>query len=150
MILTTGVSGFIHVWISTVRVICCIRNAWFFSFALVTVSRSPLFLSGFGYHRWGRAAMLWFLPGPVTCMAGKETIDLALGQAGTLGSGILRTHASFPQALRQPKRAFWDVPQGATWPAMILRRIHSTILHVGSFLHVTFHAIGNVHRSRRH
>lgn len=150
MILTTGISGFIHVWISTVRVICCIINACFFSFALVIVSRSPLFLSGFGYHRWGRAAVLWFLPASVTYMADKETIDLALGQAGTLSPGILRAQASLPQAPRQPKWAIWGVPWGATWPAVILRRIYSTVLHVGSFLHVVFHANANVHRSRRH
>lgn len=151
MILTAGISSFIHVWISTVRVICCIRNACFFSFASITVSRIPLFLNGFGYHRRGRAAMLWFLPGSVTNRAGKETIDLALRQAGTFSPRILRTQASFPQAPRQPKRALWDVSWDTMWPAVILRRrIYSIALHVGRFLHVVFHATGNVHRSRRH
>lgn len=150
MVLSARISSFIHVWISTVGVICCIRNAWFFSLASVAVSRSSLFLSGFGYHRRGRAGVLWFLPGSVTCRAGKETIDLALGQAGTLSPGILRTQASFAQAPRQPARALWDVLWGTTWPVVILRRIYSTVLHVGSLLQAVFHAIGNVHRSRRH
>ena len=150
MILIAGISGFIHVWISTVRVIRCIRNACIFSFASVTVSRSPLFLSSFGYHRWGRAAMLWVLPATVTCMAGKEPIDLALWQAGTLSPGILRAQASLPQAPRQPKRALWDVPWGASWPAVILRRIGSAVFQVGRLFHVAFHAVGHVHRRRRH
>lgn len=150
MILTAGISGFIHVWISTVRVIWCIRNACIFSFASVTVSRSPLFLRGFGYHRWGRAATLWVLPAAVSCMAGKEPIDLALWQAGTLSPGVLRAQASLPQAPRQPKRALWDVPRGAPWPAVILRRIYSAVLQVGRLFHVVFHAVGHVHRSRRY
>lgn len=150
MILTAGISGFIHIWISMVRVIHCIRNAWGFSFASVTVTRNPLFLSGFAYHRWGRAAMLWFLPGLAHYTAGKETIDLALGQAGTLSSGILRTQASFPQAPRQPQRTLWDVLWGSTWPVVILRQIYGNVLQVGRLLRVVFHAIGNVHRSRWH
>lgn len=150
MILTAGISGFIHVWISTVRVIWCIRNACIFSFASVTISRSPLFLGGFGYHRWGRAATLWVLPASVSCMAGKEPVDLALWQAGTLSPGILRAQAALPQAPRQPKRALWDVPRGAPWPAVVLRRIYSAVLQVGRLFHVVFRAVGHVHRSRRH
>lgn len=149
MILIAGISGFIHVWISTVRVIRCIRNACIFSFASVTVSRSPLFLRSFGYHRWGRAATLWVLPAAVTYMAGKEPIDLALWQAGTLSPGILRAQASLPQAAGQPKRALWDVPRGAPWPAVILR-IFSVVLQVGRLFHVAFHAVGHMHRRGRH
>lgn len=150
MIQTVGISSFIHVWISTVRITGHVRNSRYFNMALVTLYRSPLFLSGFGYQGWGRAAVLWFLPASVTNKAGKETIEVTLGQAGTFSSRILRTQASFPKASSEATGVLWYMPWGAAWPAMTLRRINSTILHTGRFLHVVFHAVGNVHRSRRH
>lgn len=83
-------------------------------------------------------------------MASKEAIDVALGQAGTFGPGVLGAEASFPQAPGEPERTLCDVPEGATWPGLVLCRVHSTVQNVGRFLHVVFHPIGKMHRSRRH
>lgn len=122
LLLTAGVSCFIHVRISSVRILHRLHNSRPFHFGSSTVWWRPSLLTGFQNPRLGVTVFLWILLGSATGTSAKAAGRLALGQAGTLSPGVLGAHTPIPPAPWQGRHAACNGPLVSTGPARLLWR----------------------------
>lgn len=104
LLLTAGISCFIHVRIPSVRIFHRLHYPRPSIFCSSTVRRGSSLLVHFGKPRLGITVMLRILLGSAAGTCAEESGCLALRQAGALGSGVLGAHASIPLASRQTRQ----------------------------------------------
>lgn len=122
LLLTAGVSCFIHVRISSVRILHGLHNSRPFHFGSSTIRWRPSLLISFQNPGLGVRVLLRILLGSATSTSAKAAGCLALGQAGTLSPGVLGAHTPIPPASWQGRYTACNSSLMSTGPARLLRR----------------------------